>query len=270
MKKAFALVALPLIALTLPSCSPEASTGMEVDRRGSFEAGADTVLEAMVRRNGLDLVNELKSGYGGLVYFAQDSCPSCEAIDEIISKAVAATGFYVNLVYIEHGDQSDYRPVKDYFEETFGNPNYGRFTPSLYYAEGDECREIFVGGGNYDEKAFERLFASNFEYSHVTRFDAERGEPGNCSLLFDLSDGEMLDYFASYVRPAAIKKERDVALLDYACLKSDDPDAFLSWLGLSHFENAVLLEGAAYPFMDGGREALEGYLGLFPDEGVEG
>ncbi len=218
-------------------------------------SGASTYFEAMVRRDGEDLVDELRAGESELVYFASATCRHCEEIEEPLSRAVARTGLFVSLVYIEsslevNDPSSDYQIVRSYLSESTGEEDIGRYTPWLYYVTPEGATSILSGAGSEtSEDYYFRLLENNFASTSVSRFFAPSAlDPEVLSVLVDSEDEDTYSAYLKTVKKEAERTGKRVETYDYAAQKEDNPLAFCEEFGLDSFENAVHVGGVSYPF----------------------
>ena len=253
--------------LAVSSCSGSAAP-YRSDLRGDADESASTYFEAMVRRDGENLVSELQAGESELVFFGSAVCGHCEEIEEALCRAIARTGLFVSLVYIESSldvkdPNSDYSIVRSYLQETYGEEDVGRYTPWLYYVAPDGITSILSGTGtDNSEDYYCRLLKNNFGSTDVTRFvEPSPVDDRVLSVLIDSSDPSA---YASYL--ASIKKEAErtgkaVSTYDYAALKEENPSAFCEDFELEALENAVRVGGVTYSFpSDGASEAIAAYF----------
>lgn len=253
--------------LSVSSCSGSAAP-YRSDLRGDADESASTYFEAMVRRDGENLVSELQAGESELVFFGSAVCRHCEEIEEALCRAIARTGLFVSLVYIESSldvkdPNSDYSIVRSYLQETYGEEDVGRYTPWLYYVAPDGITSILSGTGtDTGEDYYCRLLKNNFGSTDVTRFvEPSPVDDRVLSVLIDSSDQSA---YASYL--ASIKKEAErtgkaVSTYDYAALKEENPSAFCEDFELEALENAVRVGGVTYSFpSDGASEAIAAYF----------
>lgn len=255
------------ILLAVSSCSGNAAP-YSSDLRGDMEEGASSYFEAMVRRDGEDLVNELRFGESELVFFGSAVCSHCEEIEEALCRAIARTGLFVSLVYIESSfdvqdPTSDYSIVRSYLQETYEEEDVGRFTPWLYYVAPDGITSILSGTGNdTSEDYYYRLLKNNFGSTSVTRFSSPSSlDEEVLSVLIDSSDESAYASYLVTIKKGAERTGKPVSTYDYAALKEEDPLAFCGDFELEQFENAVRVDGVTYSFPSlEASAAVEGYF----------